>query len=143
MRKSTWITALMTVVCLVALTGNGAARSSARTQEKQYTMSHGMIAGNSEAYWSIGTAYQSFYPRPGERAVVFKATDEVGPNVTVHVHYVTGHGKVIEGGSYCNETKPLEVKRGQHFEVAVLLGECPGGDVSIATEGTITATFSK
>lgn len=62
-----------------------------------------------------------------------------------HVHYVNGQGKVIEaGGDFCGESKPFPVKPGKHFEVAVLIGECPAaGDYSLPTEGTITATFSK
>ena len=143
MRKAAWTIALTAVASLLAMTATGSAASSTRTEEKEYTMSSGMIAGGSEAYWSIGTEYQAFRPRYGEKSVVFSATDAASPNVTIHVHYVSGHGKVKEGGSFCNKTKPLPVKFSHHFEVAVLIGECPGGDVSVATEGTITATFSK
>jgi hypothetical protein len=143
MKRTARKTTLIVIGCLLAMTATSAAASSARTAEKPYRMSNGMIMGSSEAYWSVGTAYMRFLPRPGERTVVFSATDQLSPDVTIHVHYVTGHGKVIEAGNFCNETDPLPVKPGKRFEVAVLVGECPGGAVSVPTEGALTATFSE
>ena len=145
MRKTVAMTALIAIVGVLAMTSTSSASSYTRQQERSYTMSNGMVASGTDVYWSVGTEYQPFFPKAGERSVVFTVADAASPNAMGHVHYVNGHGKVTEaGGDFCGESKPFPVKPGKHFEVAVLIGECPsGGDYSVPTEGTITATFTK
>jgi len=130
--------------CLLALTATSSAATSNREAERAYSMSNGMVTGNSSAYWTIGSDFKRFKAQRGERSVVFSATDAVGTDVRIHLHTdKDGDGDMEDAGDFCSETKPIPVRPGQRIEVAVLLGECPGGNPSVVTEGTITATFSK
>lgn len=144
---TTWImpkAVAIAVASLVMLVTSSAASPSQRAAERRYSMSNGMVAGSSEAYWQIGTEFKVFKARPGERRVVFSIVDEAGPNVRGHIHTdVDGDGDVDHEADFCSESEPIAVRPGQRIEVAVLLGECPDGEPSVVTEGTITATFSR
>lgn len=144
-KTSTMPKAFVIATALSLLMGTvSAASPSPRVVERPYSMSNGMVTGNSEAYWTVGTAFKAFKARRGERTVVFSITDEASPNVRGHIHTdVDGDGDVDHEADFCSESEPIAVRPGQRIEVAVLLGECPDGEASLVTEGTITATFSR
>lgn len=144
MRKGLLALAATLVATSLATPSVGAAGN--RTETEDYTMSNGMVVFDStEAHWTIGTAYQVFRARPGERLVSFSIADDTGQAVRGHIHMdMDNDGKLDHAKDFCSETpKPLEVRAGQKIEVGVLLGQCPDGSPSIVTEGTITATFLK
>ena len=132
------------VGCLIVLTATGSAASSKRTAEKSYSMSNGMITGTGSAYWTIGSDLKKFRTKAGERTVVVSVADEIGTEVRGQIYTdVDGDGDIEQAADFCNESRPVRVRPGQRVQVAVLLGECPDGESSVVTEGTITATFSK
>lgn len=129
---------------MVASAPASSASPTGRDVTKEYSMSNGMVASGSQAYWNVGTAYKVFKARRGERHVILNIADQASPSVRGHYHLdVDGDGKLDEGKDFCNESQPIRIDPGQRIEVAVLMGECPGGDPSVVTEGTITATFTR
>lgn len=134
----------LAVAGLLATPGTGMTASSARAVEKTYSMSNGMIVASSQAYWTIGVQFTTFRARAGERTVTLSIKDSVASNVRGHIHTdIDGDGDIDEAGDFCSESDPIKVRPGQRVEVAVLLGECPDGEPSVVTEGTITATFTR
>lgn len=132
------------VGCLMAMTATASAAPSKRTAEKSYSMSNGMITGSSSAYWTIGSDLKKFKTRAGERTVVVSVADEIGTEVRGQIYTdVDGDGDLEQAADFCNESNALRVRPAQRVYVAVLFGECPDGETSVVTEGTITATFSK
>lgn len=130
-------------LCVMANGATGWAASSKRSETQEYTMANGMIAGNSEAHWTVGTAYATFTARRGERSVVFSITDSTSPDVRGHIHTDRDRdGDIEHVGDFCGRSKPIPVEPGQRIEVGVIVGECPGGGVSVVTQGEIAATFS-
>lgn len=126
-----------------------AAGRSGRTVTKDYTMADGAIVshggGGAEAHWYLGANREIFRIRPAERFVSFSISDNAGQPVRGHIHIDTdGDGRLEELDDFCEETpKPIAVGVAREVEVAVIFGPCHGGDLSIVTQGTITATFSK
>jgi hypothetical protein len=143
LRHNRIYTFLTVIVCLAAMTATGSAASGDRSVTKAYSMANGMIVGSGQAYWSIGTQPKIFKAERGERTVVISISDATSPSVRGHLHTdIDGDGDMDEAGDFCSESDPIAVRPGQRIEVSVLMGECPGGDPSLATEGEITAKFS-
>lgn len=85
----------------------------------------------------MGTQAESFRARPGEESLTITLTDDTGRPVRGRVQI---GGEVFE---FCAETsEPIAVTAGQKISVHAIFGQCDTG-FSIATEGTITATFSR
>lgn len=128
-----------------SLIGPAFGAQSERKVTRQYTMANGMVIYDSaHVTWSLGTAWEVFRPRSGERFVSFSVSDDSDQSVYLHVHVdANGDGKK-EHLDFCNETpKPITLGATRKIDVAVFLGTCPGGITpSVVTEGTITATFS-
>ncbi len=126
------LAASMTLVALPSLAGDGE-----RTASRAYTITRGHIQFSSTGAAWMGTQAESFRARPGEESVMISLTDDTGRPVRGRVEIA---GDVVE---FCSETAaPIDVSAGQKISVHAIFGQCDGG-FSIATEGTITATFSK
>lgn len=108
-----------------------------RTVTKPYTILRGQVQFNSQEVAWVGTQPETFTARRGERWVTLALEDQTGNPVRGRVQI---NGDAVQ---FCSETdEAIRVRRGQKIRVSALLGSCDDG-FSIATEGTITATFSR
>ncbi len=132
------ITVLLAAALLAtALPAPSVAADGTRTVTKAYTISRGQLQVNPQEVAWMGTQPESFLVRAGERAVTLSLNDDTGNPVLGRVEI---DGDVIR---FCSETEePIRVRRGQIVRVNVIVGPCNGG-FSVATEGTIEATFSR
>lgn len=133
------ITALISAGLLAAsIAAPPVAADDGRTATRPYTITRGKIHLSDDAFaWWIGTQEEFFRARAGERSVRIALTDDTGRPVAGRVEI---NGDVV---NVCSETqKAIRVSSGQKLAVSAIFGPCDG-DVSLVTEGTIIATFSK
>lgn len=119
---------------------------SKRKVTREYTLANGMVVFNSaEAHWTVGTAYQVFRPRAGERFVSFSITDDSGLPARGHIHIDANRdGELDPIDDFCDETpEPIKLGKAKKIEVGVIFGTCPDDTPAVVTQGTVTATFSR
>lgn len=130
------LTLLVTAV-LIASAAPSLADEQERTVTRPYTITRGHIQFSSHGVAWMGTQAEFFRARPGEQSVTISLTDNTGTPVRGRVDL---GADVVE---FCSETpEPIAVAPRQKFGVHAIFGLCDAG-VSIATEGTITVTFSR
>ncbi len=137
---------LVTGLTIAGLTVPASLASADREVTRDYSMSSGMVTDGAEAHWYLGTEYQVFRAQPGEKHVSLTITDSTGQPARGHIHMdMNGDGKLDHVEDFCTTTAdPIAIRPGRKIEVGVVMGTCPDGTTpSIATQGTITATFSK
>lgn len=130
-----------TVLALAgALLSPASAIPSERTVTEPYSMPSGYghyVTITAEGNWAI------FEPRAGERRVTFSIQDELGGPVLGKVFFWEGDRWAEREPKFCGATKkPLRVKPSETVYVGAFFGDCNGAQ-SVATTGTVTATFSK
>lgn len=116
-----------------------------RKVTKEYTMANGMVIYESaSATWSLGTAWKTFRPEPGERFVSLSISEDTGQSVLGHIHIDADGDGEVEHLDFCTETpEPVELGTAKKLKLAVFMGTCPDAMPSVVTQGTITATFSR
>lgn len=136
--------AAIVITCLLMIAAPAHAAPSDREVTKPYSMPNGMVVGTLQVYSTLTTEYLVFKARAGERSVTFSIADATGADVRGHVHLdFDGDGQMDDGEDFCSESDPIQVRPGQRVMVGVMLGHCRGGEPSLVTQGTVTATFSK
>ena len=97
-----------------------------------------------------GLGCVQFNVNRSERHVSLKIKDQSGQPVyatyTQDNTQAGGYGPVLgsSGGDFCGSTKkPVSIKPGQRLTVFLFEGPGPDGCPGVATQGTVTATFTK
>ena len=144
MKTTALITTALSAVLLIGGALPSSAGPSTRSVTRDYAFPSGLVLLVSEVHWFLPVGeYQHFRAGAGERKVVFSVEDESGMPARGHVHAdLDDDGDLDVVADFCSESDPIKIRPGQRLEVGVLAGECPDGSPSVATEGTITATFS-
>lgn len=142
MRK---IVAILIGCCLAAACLTPVSAGGGRQESQEYSLSTGVAGHGTEAHWSMGTKYQVFRPREGERFVSLTIADKTGLPARGHIHMdADGDGKLDHITDFCGGTlDPIPVGRAKKIEVGVIFGTCPDDSPAVVTQGVVTATFTK
>ena len=152
MRKSVILLAGI-LVASVAWSAAAEAKAGPRTQQATYSTPAAGLAGQG-AFGACssedGFGCVSFFTSKSDKHVTIKITDTSGQPVfatVVQEKSSAGGYDPLQGnqkGSFCGKTKkPITITGGQALQVFLYEGPGPDGCPGVATQGVVTATFSK
>ena len=142
--------ALLLTLCVFLLAGLTSGASAGTRGARTETLSYEDPAiGVSFPEYAMETCFSGcvvFDVMPGERVATVQADDLVGPDVALAVFAWDGgvdNPRYI-GQEYCTETdQPFRLPRWtRKLWVEVLIGPCSDGTPAMATQGSVTASFS-
>lgn len=141
--KSRLLAATVALVAMAALSAPGHAASGGRVEERAYEVGGSFRVEGSSVVSTLPIAtWGQFESKAGERKVIFEAKDQLGTLSMLRVLVDRwGDGKFEMERDFCDSSADLKIKPHTVIYVVPMTGTCRNGDVSIASNGTIVATF--
>lgn len=137
--------ALLASLALVGVGASAQAEGAGRTDVARYEFGAGIHHEQSSAIWTLAVpTWATFETQPGERRVRIVVDDVIGTASLIHVHVDRDNDHELDvDRTFCSSKVNLKVNGDTTITVFPMTGTCDDGTMSVATQGEITATFSR